>query len=41
MSLIGKTLGHYSVSALLGKGGVREVYRVKDQNLGGDGTTGR
>jgi serine/threonine-protein kinase len=32
--MIGKTLGHYSVSALLGKGGMGEVYKAKDQKLG-------
>jgi serine/threonine protein kinase len=36
MSMIGKTLGHYSVSALLGKGGMGEVFRAKDQKLGRD-----
>ena len=36
MSMIGKTLGHYSLSALLGKGGMGEVYRAKDQTLGRD-----
>jgi Tol biopolymer transport system component len=36
MSLIGKTLGHYTVSTLIGKGGMGEVYRAKDQKLGRD-----
>jgi serine/threonine protein kinase len=36
MSMIGKNLGHYAVSTLLGKGGMGEVYRAKDQKLGRD-----
>jgi serine/threonine protein kinase len=34
MSMIGKNLGHYSVSTMLGKGGMGEVYKAKDQKLG-------
>ena len=34
MSMIGKTLGHHAVSALIGRGGMGEVYQAKDQNLG-------
>jgi serine/threonine protein kinase/WD40 repeat protein len=36
MSMIGKTLGHYTVSTLIGRGGMGEVYRAKDQKLGRD-----
>jgi serine/threonine protein kinase len=36
MSLIGKTLGHYSVLTLIGRGGMGEVYQAKDLNLGRD-----
>ncbi len=36
MSMIGTTLAHYAVTSLLGKGGMGEVYRAKDQNLGRD-----
>ena len=34
--MIGKTLAHYEISSLLGKGGMGEVYRAKDQKLGRD-----
>ncbi len=36
MSMIGKTLGTFECTALLGKGGMGEVYRAKDQKLGRD-----
>jgi len=36
MSMIGKTLGHYAVSSLIGSGGMGEVYQAKDQKLGRD-----
>lgn len=36
MSMIGKTLAHYAVTSLLGKGGMGEVYQAKDQKLGRD-----
>ena len=34
MSMIGKTLGNFECTSLLGKGGMGEVYRAKDQKLG-------
>jgi serine/threonine protein kinase len=34
MSMIGKTLAHYEITSQLGKGGMGEVYRAKDQKLG-------
>jgi len=34
MFMIGKILGHYAVSTLLGKGGMGDVYKAKDQKLG-------
>jgi serine/threonine protein kinase/Tol biopolymer transport system component len=36
MSMIGKTLAHYEITCQLGKGGMGEVYRAKDQKLGRD-----
>ena len=36
MSMIGKTLGSFQCTALLGKGGMGEVYKAKDQKLGRD-----
>jgi serine/threonine protein kinase len=34
MSMIGKSLVHYEISAQLGKGGMGEVYQAKDTKLG-------
>jgi serine/threonine protein kinase len=36
MSIIGKSLAHYSITAEIGKGGMGEVYQAKDQKLGRD-----
>jgi serine/threonine protein kinase len=36
MSMIGKQLAHYEITNQLGKGGMGEVYRAKDQKLGRD-----
>ena len=36
MSMTGKTLGHYAVSALIGRGGMGEVYRARDEKLDRD-----
>jgi serine/threonine protein kinase len=34
--MIGKMLGHYQITNLIGKGGMGEVYQAKDQKLGRD-----
>jgi serine/threonine protein kinase/Tol biopolymer transport system component len=34
--MIGKTLAHYEITSQLGKGGMGEVFRAKDQKLGRD-----
>jgi serine/threonine protein kinase len=36
MSMTGKTLGHYTLSTLIGRGGMGEVYQAKDLKLGRD-----
>lgn len=35
-SMIGKTLGNFECTALLGRGGMGKVYQAKDQKLGRD-----
>jgi serine/threonine protein kinase len=34
--MVGKTLAHYEITSQLGKGGMGEVYRARDQKLGRD-----
>ena len=34
--MIGKNLAHYEITALLGKGGMGEVYRARDTRLDRD-----
>ena len=34
--MIGKTLAHYEITSLIGKGGMGEVYQAKDLKLGRD-----
>ena len=36
MSMVGKTLGNFECTSLIGKGGMGEVYRAKDQKLDRD-----
>ena len=38
MSMIGKSLAHYEITSLIGKGGMGEVYQAKDIKLGRDVT---
>ncbi len=34
--MVGKILGHFQISTQLGKGGMGEVYRARDEKLGRD-----
>ena len=34
MSMIGKTLGSFECTKLIGKGGMGEIYQAMDQKLG-------
>jgi serine/threonine protein kinase len=36
MSMIGKTLVHYEISAQISRGGMGEAYQAKDTKLGRD-----
>ena len=36
MSMIGKSLAHYEITSLIGKGGMGEVYQATDTKLGRD-----
>jgi hypothetical protein len=36
MSMIGKTLGNFECTSLIGKGETGEVYQARDQKLGRD-----
>jgi serine/threonine protein kinase len=36
MSMIGKSLAHYEITAEIGKGGMGEVYQAKDSKLSRD-----
>jgi hypothetical protein len=38
MSLIGKTVKHYEITAQFGRGGIGEVYQAKDRKLRRDVT---
>jgi serine/threonine protein kinase len=36
MSMIGKSLALYSITAQIGKGGMGELYQAEHQKIGGD-----